>query len=239
MSYKIINSFDETTLIDFVNTVGSLYIKDINIHLQRFSGFDNWKITDVTNALKTGAVCNEYMVSSSGAHGNLVVTNWIETRFNGNVTKLVDYLKQMEFSKNERGYFNDIKLQIESFALTFAKSEIKGINFYSPFNHSFVKPLTETPAKWNMRYVVRAILNGQYDNLKCNGILTDDYTYDAACNFRKGEIKDGVKFIKDIIESPSGWWTSIVNNHVNVCCHSFDSNSFDLNIEKKEGEVKL
>ncbi len=234
MSYKIIESFSETTLIDFTNSTDSLYIKDLNIHLKHFSGYDDYTITDVTNALKTGAVCNRYAIRSNAPHGNLVITNWLLSNFGNDMNKIVNCIKAYEFIP-EQGYYKDITITMDDYVISITKTELKSINTYSPFNHANIKPLTEIPKKWIMKHAVKAILNNQFDNLYCNGVLTDDYAYDAASNFRQGTIKNPIAFIKSIIESPSGWWTTLDGNSVKLCCHSFDSNSFTLKIGQGEG----
>lgn len=238
MSFKAINSFSETNLLDFINGTDSLYIKDINIYLKHFGGIDSYIIKDVTNALKTGAVCNRYSITSDAPSGNLIITNWIEWKFGGDITKLVDYLKTLDFKKDGYGNFIDVirRENDENCIMTISKCELKSINTYSPFNHANIKPLTAIPAKWTMRHAVKAILNGHFDNLRCNGVLTDDYANDAAVNFREGTINDSTAFIKRIIESPSGWWTMLDGNSVKLCCHNFDSNSFTLNTEKNIAE---
>lgn len=232
MSFKIINSFSETKLNDFINGCDSLYIKDINIHISHSRGFDNYIITDTTNALKSGTVCNKYSICSDAPHGNLLITNWIIWKFGGNINKLAEYLKALDFKKDGYGFYIDKirRENEENCIMTISKTEAKSIKTYSPFNHANIKPLTEIPGKWNMKHAVKAIINNQFENLHCNGILTDDYHYDATSNFHKGAIKNPIAFIKSIIESPSGWWTTLDGNSVKLCCHSFDSNSFTLKI---------
>lgn len=99
-----------------------------------------------------------------------------------------------------------------------------GRRVFSPFVK--VHPLPAAPAKWTIPHVIRALLNGQFADLQCTGVYTDDYAYDAAANYRQGVITNATAFARRIIESPSGWWTGANGDSVSVCCHSFDNNRF-------------
>lgn len=97
---------------------------------------------------------------------------------------------------------------------------------------SIYKPLTEKPKKWTLTHAIRAIINGQYKNLKCDGVYTDDYAWDAATDFNRGEIKHALAFIKRIIEHPSGWHVNEWDNNgiIHIDRHTFDNNSFEFDI---------
>jgi hypothetical protein len=85
--------------------------------------------------------------------------------------------------------------------------------------------------KWTLRHAIRALVNGQFEWLKCTGYYTDDYAWDMAMNYRQGEIPDAVSFAADVLESPSGWWVSgREENVVYMCCHSFDNNEFKFKV---------
>lgn len=108
--------------------------------------------------------------------------------------------------------------------LSIHRGERKAIRVFSPF--AKVKPLPAKPAKWTVAHVVRALMAGQFSSLKCNGVYSDDYAYDAAVNFHQGEIKNAVAFARRIMENPSGWWAHEDSDSVSICCHHFDSNEF-------------
>jgi hypothetical protein len=111
---------------------------------------------------------------------------------------------------------------------TFHLSNRPGMRTYSPFGT--LAPLAAVPAKWTVPHAMRALWNGQFKGLKCKLHLTDDYAGDAASNFGKGEITNARAFCKQIIESPSGWRASGQGESISVDCHSFDYNSFTLQI---------
>lgn len=84
--------------------------------------------------------------------------------------------------------------------------EEKAVRVFSPF----AKPKRVNPhSKWTIDKVAKAILTGQVTQGVQDMRLTDDYAYDAAVNFRKGELFDLLGFAKELTESPSGWWVYV------------------------------
>ena len=203
---------------DFLNVHGTVYFKAENMRISRYSGFDDWRITDLTNALKRGLTCREYTLKSEhGRHGNLDVTNFIN-EFE-NLDRLWMFCESFSFEHK----YDPIKTG----GIDIYRTDIKSIRVFSPFNLGNVKPLKAMPKKWTLSHVAAAIINKQFKDLKCNYVLTDDYAFDAAVNFQKKDISAHLEFIKDIIEHPSGWWSNFnYDGTVKVCCHSFDSNEF-------------
>lgn len=215
---KIMKIKEKFSMNEILNESGPMYFKAENMKVSRYSGFDDWRITDLTNALVPGKDCIEYCLKSeNGPHGNLDTTNFILSKFGDDLKALWNFCESLELV----GY--------DSFTtkgIIIYHSTEKGIRVFSPFNLNQVKPLKSMPKKWTLSHVRSAIINNQFKDLKCNYVLTDDYAYDSAVNFRKGAIKASLEFIKDIIECPNGWWTSYRNGVVAVCCHTFDSNEF-------------
>tara|TARA_Y100000034_G_scaffold33928_1_gene41551 strand:+ start:43767 stop:44321 length:555 start_codon:yes stop_codon:yes gene_type:complete len=107
------------------------------------------------------------------------------------------------------------------------ESTEKGVRVFSETSKAY-KPLKEVPSDMRLHHVVKALVNGQYKDLKCKGRYTDDYHYDNATNFGKNKKMDALKLAQDLVESPSGWWVSLEGNKVGVNCHSFDYNEFEL-----------
>ena len=209
---------------EILNMSGTIYFKAENMKVSRWSGFDDWRVTDLTNALKPGKSCREYCLKSvSGGHGNLNTTNFIYSAFNGQLDRLWIYCESLTFDHkyNPVRVTSPIEDDVEIY-----RTDVQSIRVFSPFNLNNVKPLKSMPKKWTLTHVRSALVNGQFKDLKCNYVLTDDYAWDAAVNFKKGSIKAPIEFIKGIIENPSGWWTSFRDGTVAVCCHSFDSNEF-------------
>lgn len=200
----------------------TVFIENDQLKVHMYNG--TMIITDISNALKTGKDCVKYSIKNEVWGDNEGLYRFIH-EYGYDFKQIFEDLENVSFVAYEKwdGYeekdFKGMKVY---------KSTEKAIRVFSPFNLKYLKPLKETPKKWTVRHAVRLVVNGQYENLKCNGVYTDDYAYDAAVNYRQGEIKNGLAWIKGIIESPSGWWVSDRcgnDTELSICCHSFDSNS--------------
>ena len=207
-----------------MNTFDAQFLKhNDHFYKVRIWGHGSFVITDLTNAGKRGAVCPELSVNSSHdapdcAYWNDLLADHIKELLNATTSKTLP-------TNLEKPYFKFFFREVES------KRRLA-------IDLSTVKPLKEEPKKWTIPHVVRAIVNGQYEGLRCNYLHFDDTCED----FGKGEIKDPINFVRKIVEDPSGWWTSKdTDGVVKVCCHTFDSNRFVPKIEtaiKKKREAK-
>jgi len=182
-------------------------------HKERFYKVRTWNhnaflITDITNAGKRGTTCNELSVNANYDAPDCAIWNEL----------LNDYL--IELFEAATNKVLPSKLEKENFKFYFREVESKRL---LAVDLSTIKPLKEEPKKWTIPHVVRALVNGQYEGLRCKYRHLDDTCQD----FGAGEIKDPVKFVKGIIEDPSGWWVNKDGNGiVTICCHTFDSNEF-------------
>jgi len=196
------------------------YLKELCVHLKFFA--NSLYITDLKNALKTGKVCKTYIVSSQNCQSSFdfFFFNWLQRRD----------MKVSEFMQGLlAGNYNSAKTD-----LNISIREGKGIRTYSPFSE--VKPI-KIPSKWTIQHVWKAIIAGQISYGICNGVYTDDYAYDAASNFRQGEI-NVLNLAKKIIKSPSGWWVTATapqngNIKLSVNCGQFNYNTVFFEIEEE------
>ena len=233
---KIIASHQEFNMWEG-STTDEYYIKDLMVRAHKSQR--GYGVVNIENALKTGAITDSYGIFGQGqGHEDLAVLDYLKSQgINHDIKSLYEYLKDQGYQENRWGGYDDIAIDYKDDrfegTIYICKSEQKGVRVYSPFALDRLKPLKETPKKWTVKHAIRALANGQYKGLECGGQYTDDYAMDAACNFRRGEIKDPLYFIQRIIESPSGWWSSLRDNGgVNLCCHSFDSNKFILALDE-------
>lgn len=199
------------------------YAKDVNLKIHHYYG--SLRITDITDALRTGKVCPQISISMRCARSE--ETPFISEllhKFDYDFKKIYDYYMSLEWIDAGYGGYKGIE---QENMVTIYKSEDKAIRIFSPFNLKYMKPLKETPKKWTVRHVLRLIVNGQYENLECDGRYTDDYAYDAAYNYGMGAIENGLAFAKSIIQCPSGWWVSDYKDRgkLSISCHTFDCNS--------------
>jgi len=199
---------------DFLNAYGSYYFEKENISLDFYT--DLIVVTNLANAQKPGKTCSALRLwyrSSIGSYDDnihLKIANAIQNEF-------YDFL--VEAFQNPE-YVTSLMDGVEVY-----EQEYKGISVFSPFHKQ--KPI-KTPKKWTRSHVIKAIYSGQMKHGQCKGKYTDDYAYDAAINYRKGII-DQMEFVKQLIESPSGWrirQDEEQENLIHVNCYHFDYNQF-------------
>ena len=229
----------------------------VKVHL--FNG--SLRLVDITHAMKPGKVCDEFCFNWNWHEGTPPGLHRLLKRHGYNLRSLFNELLALDWQPAKHwktgeplGYgwqtFNLPEIIVhlpdfgelgESFgpgcSLELHRTDLRSSRIWSPF--ATVHPLKEKPAKWTVPHVVRALLSGQFSNLKCDGKYSDDYAYDNAVNFHIGEFgqREGaaVAFARRIIESPSGWWAYDRDDsgRVSICCHHFDSNSFKFELMKR------
>lgn len=201
------------TFNDFYNSIGKTfyfkignYYYSLHQYAPDYNGDLNYCLIDLTNAGKAGKDCAEYRIS-------------------GNIK---DFKQVFECN------FDDVFYEIATNSIDGLKVNKwigKGVNFFNPMTiKENYKPLKEEPKKWTVKHALRAIVNHQYENLKCDGYYTDDYAYDNAVNFGIKEIKNTMLFLKKVIENKSGWHVYTYDNKVCLNCYSFDTNSFTFKL---------
>ncbi|SHJ62887.1 hypothetical protein SAMN02745165_02810 [Malonomonas rubra DSM 5091] len=219
---KIISKEQKMAPIDICNSFEELYFEEQQVKMKRSQG--QVRITDLSEAMKSGRQCRSYSLNDTEECGAL---NWLSSR-SFDWPLIFAGLGALPWADRFRE-FDAIEVEGAKVYM----EDVKAIRVYSPFNLAVIKPLKEEPKKWTLRHVLRALLNGQFKELRCDGQYSDDYAGDAARNFGRGEIANARAFARRIMESPSGWWTHSGENSVSVCCHHFDSNSFVFDLMGK------
>jgi hypothetical protein len=215
---------------DWANRFNTMYIESPAAKVHIYQG--SCHITLLDNAFQRGKSCPHYSINFDSHDDKLPFINEFLREFDFSLEAIVDFLEGIEFSVNRWGSFEKYDYVSDNGAvLEIYKGVEKGIRVFSPFHVNRVKPLKEAPKKWTVSHVCRALINGQYKNLKCKGVYTDDYAFDAAYDYQRGPIKNGVAFAQDILEDPSGWWASDHRGSISICCHHFDSNEFEFCLE--------
>lgn len=203
------------------------FIKDINMKVHLYNG--QLMIMDLENALKIGKQVLSYSLNYNG-HDTIRGIELLEL-FQWDIKSMFVFIDSLDHPVNKWGGYTGLDYdKFPGEPITIYKSFEKGINVFSPYALHNLKPLKENPKKWTVKHVIRALINGQYAGLRCKGVYTDDYAYDAAYNCQRGIINNAVSFAQKIIESPSGWWASANGETVSICCHSFDSNEFTFKL---------
>ena len=201
---KEIESLKKENLI-----IGSdFYVKESLCHIHIFS--DCIYITNLKNALKRGKTCKRYCLSFKNSI-NIICSfnNWIDE------INLDEFINNL-FNGIYENRYTGMNLEVR---------EIKGVNVFSPFEN--IKPI-KLPTKWTISHVWKGILSGQIKKVICTGKYSDDYSFDNATNYGKGE-KDKISFAKELIEEAGGWHCYYDGINVCVNCHSFDNNILIFN----------
>jgi hypothetical protein len=228
-------SIHETTpeLFSLLNVCSVHFIKDNMIRARLC--WDCWEasldLQDVTNAGISGKTCPSVTVKfrhaeHNGSDGINAMMAFLAVR-GDDLRKTWADVVAMDWPKSD--FFTP---SITDGSTTYHLHMEKAVRVYSPF--AVYNPLKAAPAKWTVAHVIRALWNGQFEGLKCDNQFTDDYAFDAAANFGRGQIRDGRAFASKLIESPSGWWAhgpSADGAEVSICCHTFDCNSFKFRVD--------
>lgn len=118
---------------------------------------------------------------------------------------------------------------------------VKGSSTFSPW--AKLNPVTKMPKRWNLGHLRNLIANDQIVKAVKNGRYTDDYAFDNANDFGRGNM-DPVPFVQEIVEHNGGWriYQEAVEDNglvrLSVCCHLFDLNTIwvDLSIKSDREE---
>ena len=216
-------------LLTLLNQRGLYYIQDANLSVSIWC--DCWGakviICDLGNALRAGATCPQVTLQfENREHNDDVGMRTMCAYLESYGVVACDFRRlhadvmALPWVDGRYGY-GSIPTAL-GFSAT--RNDRKGVRTWSPFVS--LAPLKALPAKWTVAHVTRALCNGQFRELKCRGVYTDDYAGDAALDFRRGVISNGLAFARRIVESPSGWWAHGTDGGVSICCHTFDCNSF-------------
>lgn len=232
----------------FWNSHDDWFLQRDQIKVHQYAG--SLRIMDIANAMKPGQTCEEFCFNwNRDAFPNGV--DRLFRQHDYNLRAVFDALRALPWQCRKHWRTGEPQAGFQEFksaelisilppfqdafnagcqaVVALFRESRRAARVWSPFAR--VNPLPAQPAKWTIPHVVRALLCGQFTNLKCNGVYSDDYAYDAAVNFHQGEIKNATAFARRIMESPSGWWASESNGEVSICCHSFDSNSFRFELK--------
>lgn len=208
---KAYTGFHETKTFYF----GTVYVESEQLAV---SVYDNAVVVrTLVNALKRGKSVVKHTVHFQTS------SYWDERNV---ILEYMDFLKISFSELIERAVADDLPDMDEGSdrKAKNIREEEKAVRVFSPF----AKPKKVNPhSKWTIEKVAKAILSGQVKQGIRDMRLTDDYAYDAAVNFRKGESVDLLDFAKELVESPSGWWLRVDEANddtikLRVSCHHFD-----------------
>ena len=182
-----------------------IYIKDLNAYIRFYS--DMLYIQDLNGAMQPGKTCTNYRIYFNDCE----LLNFVNGDWNGFVKSVL----------------NGAEIHFKHYV-----DNKKGTRVFSPW--AKLNPVKKVPKKWTLKHVRNLYANGQIVKAECRGYYTDDYAYDAAVNFGKGETNTA-KLVKDVVESPGGWWireektdNDIIK--ISLCGHTFNTNTLYITI---------
>lgn len=216
---KQYNNSADFRIFDFLNQYDDLYFSDslISAHPYR----DSLVIIDLANAMQTGKTCARWLFSARPWHmdaSRLCLTEYVEMAAPecDTLAELVDWLRSGKPLQEVDG-------------LTVSVGEQPSNRTFSPF--APVKPV-KLGDRLNAGTIAKAIRAGQIVAGRTEGRYTDDYAFDAATDFGRGEI-DVQAFAQDIYENPRGWrfwWHDETRREIVAACHTFDYKTLSVTV---------
>lgn len=208
---KIINNCEEFRVIDLLNQYDDLYFDGLNVSAHPYR--NSLVIIDLADAMKPGKSCTRWLFSVSAWKmdaDRLCMTEYVEMAAPecDTLAELVAWLRAGKPLLDVDGLTVDVGAQASN-------------RTFSPFVP--VKPV-KLGERLNAATVAKAIRAGQIVAGRTEGRYTDDYAFDAATDFGRGEI-DVQAFAQDIYEHPNGWrfwWRDESRREITAACHTFD-----------------
>ena len=208
---KIINNCEGFRVIDLLNQYDDLYFEGLNVSAHPYR--DSLGMIDLVDAMKPGKRCARWFFSVSPWKmdaDRLCMTEYVEMAAPecDTLAELVAWLRAGKPLHEVDGLAVDTGAQASN-------------RTFSPF--APVKPV-KLGERLNAATIAKAIRAGQIVAGRTEGRYTDDYAFDAATDFGRGEI-DVQAFAQDIYEHPNGWsfwWHDDTRRVIVAACHTFD-----------------
>ena len=208
---KIINNCEEFRVIDLLNQYDDLYFEGLNVSAHPYR--NGLVIIDLADAMKPGKSCARWLFSVSPWKmdaARLCMTEYVEMAAPecDTLAELVAWLRAGKPLLDVDGLTVDVGAQASN-------------RTFSPF--APVKPV-KLGERLNAATIAKAIRAGQIVAGRTEGRYTDDFAFDAATDFGRGDI-DVQAFAQDIYEHPNGWrfwWHDETRREIVAACHTFD-----------------
>ncbi len=111
------------------------------------------------------------------------------------------------------------------------RQRLRATSVYAVLALPRIPKLTAVPKKWTLADVKRALANGQFKELRCDGEYSDDYARDAMHNYHVGP-RAAESILAPVMAdgARSGWRTYLdaETMRVTINQHHFNRNSFTL-----------
>ena len=221
-------TFDNITpenRLSIVNSYDTVYFPKFDLSMS--CNQNSITISDVSNAFLRGKIVTELSINKDWASGDKALCNIFM-----NVTcikEMFDSLLKIANTSKHIPIYQDEPISPENRATVYIRQK-KGVDFYSEFKLNNIKPLKAEPKKWNLSSVIRALANKQCEGLKCNYKYTDDYAYDNATDYGKGEV-DPDSMLRSIYNVKRGYSVSYYDGLVKIYFTNSESYCFKFKLK--------
>lgn len=209
----------ETTVAELtMNAYEGEWIGNVYLNASRLWGDERLYVIVADDAFKNKAVCPSFSVEVVDKSQDCFLLNsdWMDQ----SLEDLVDCLMSLEFEKGRFGSYNQITID----GLTIHREDLEAKRVFNPNAVSHLKPVKKLPEVGKtvrLPTVVKLLVNGQVTAFH-DQKLTDDYAYDNATNFGKGDASC-MALAEKLVNSPSGWRSYMQEDgKLLVACHHFD-----------------
>ena len=201
------------TIYEAMQHHGTRYFEKEKVSVWVASDGSSAQIIDLSNAMQRGKACSYWQFSTTPYYtqaDGMFISEYVELAYpirNDSFADLIALLRS-----------GAVACCVDH--LNVSSGNFASMHVYSPF--VAVKPVKLNLARLNASAVARAILAGQIRGGRVDEITTDDYAFDAAYDFQRGDM-DIKAFAIDLIQSPGGWrfWSS-KPGEITAACHTFD-----------------
>lgn len=217
----VIDELKDSVDWGFVLEKRTVWVRSLEIRLSLACDSNHWgiRILDLKEAYHRGKQCEEHVLTASlycKSYQNPVKE--FLSRLDWCLVQLMECFRSGSFS-------------VDADDLVYRTTEHDSCSTFSPFHLNRLPRLKKIPSKWTKRDAIRAIANGQYSMLRCDGRYTDDYYEDDRQNYRRGDITNWLGMVEKILTG-DGWRVyADEEERVHICCHHFDYNSMKLNLD--------
>ena len=239
MTIKLMNKVEELdqiingkTAVTSNDIVGTYYFKEDQIGLDLFvNSISIWSITDAMKQGKKVAMFKTYSPDTYHNYNGLFGTIWDwESRSDISFVEWVKIMAQDHLAGiTEDNYECYLPVCFRNFSGSNQPGPKWPSNFWMEkasevFNPYFKPKMVNVKTKWTTSKIVKAVLTGQITSFEIDQETSDDYRYDAALNFKKGQKLDLLSECKSMTQKNSHW--NIFDPRITDC----DIKSFTLDV---------
>jgi len=209
----------ETTVASLImNVYEGAWHGNIYLNGGRCWGDEHLTVILGEDAFKNKAVCPRFSIEAADKSKDCFLLNsdWLDQ----DLEFFTECLLSLEWEQGRWGSYESITID----GLVIHREDLNAKRVFNPnalARLGKVKSLPEVGKTVRLPTVIKLLVNGQVSCFH-DQKLTDDYAYDAATNFGKGEAS-AMALAEKLVDSPSGWRSYMrEDGKLLVACHHFD-----------------